>query len=133
MTINKWSKPIGTLVDRQVKRLEGEARLFAFNLFSAIMRRTPVDSGRFVSNWNVTAGRPDYRYSNKSDVGRALEQLDRVFVLPIARGLYIGNGLPYGRLLEYEGWSRQAPQGMIRVSIAEANMHLAAAKRKERT
>lgn len=32
---------------------------------------------------------------------------------------YITSNLPYMRRLEYEGWSRQAPDGMVRKSIAE--------------
>ena len=30
------------------------------------------------------------------------------------------NNLPYGPRLEYEGWSSQAPAGMVQVSVTEA-------------
>jgi hypothetical protein len=37
-----------------------------------------------------------------------------------ARGLhYIVNSVPYVRRLEYDGWSTQAPAGMVRVTIEE--------------
>jgi hypothetical protein len=29
------------------------------------------------------------------------------------------NALPYGPRLEYEGWSSQAPAGMVRISVVE--------------
>ncbi|PLC06404.1 hypothetical protein CY658_05050 [Variovorax sp. RO1] len=33
--------------------------------------------------------------------------------------IYIVNNLPYGPRLEYEGYSKQAPAGMVRITVAE--------------
>ena len=32
--------------------------------------------------------------------------------------VYLTNNLPYAQRLEYEGWSKQAPAGMVRVNMA---------------
>jgi hypothetical protein len=40
---------------------------------------------------------------------------------------YISNNLPYMHRLEFEGWSKQAPAGMVRVSVAEFQQFLTAA------
>lgn len=37
---------------------------------------------------------------------------------------YLTNNVPYIERLEYEAWSRQAPRGMMRVSIREATKYL---------
>lgn len=130
MSKNKWSPPIEAMVSRAVVKIEDQYRRVCFNMFKAILERTPIDSGRFLANWNITAAAPDYTYrSNRVDVGRALIELEKVFALPIGKGLFIANGLPYGRKLEYEGWSKQAPRGMIRITLAESKMHIANAKR----
>lgn len=115
------------MIDRALVGVEDQARLAAYNIFSAVMRRTPVRSGKFVANWNVTTRLADYHYTDNTDVGRAIEQLESLFTLPFGN-FFIANGLPYGHALEYEGLSKQAPQGMIRVSLAEAPMHIANAR-----
>jgi hypothetical protein len=33
--------------------------------------------------------------------------------------VFVTNGLPYIKRLEYESWSKQAPAGMVRVTLAE--------------
>ena len=33
--------------------------------------------------------------------------------------IFITNSLPYAYRLEYDGWSRQAPAGMVRVTVVE--------------
>ena len=43
---------------------------------------------------------------------------------------YLSNNLPYIRRLEYEGHSGQAPNGMVRVTMAKADKILKAQARK---
>jgi hypothetical protein len=33
--------------------------------------------------------------------------------------VYMTNSLPYAEKIEYEGYSRQAPQGMLRANVAK--------------
>jgi hypothetical protein len=40
---------------------------------------------------------------------------------------YLTNNLPYINQLEYDGWSTQAPEGMVRVTIAELDQAIARA------
>jgi hypothetical protein len=37
--------------------------------------------------------------------------------------IYLTNSLPYARRLEY-GWSKQAPAGMVRITVANFERHL---------
>lgn len=77
--------------------------------------------GRFRGNWQLTIS------------ARATAQLDRIdpsgneaisaasaALAGFKAGppIYIVNNLPYGQRLEY-GWSTQAPNGMVRITVAE--------------
>lgn len=78
--------------------------------------------GRFKGNWQITVGSPPSDEIDRIDKNGGLTiavesaKLDNFTAgLPI----FITNKLPYGQRLEYEGWSKQAPAGMVRISIAE--------------
>ncbi len=80
--------------------------------------------GRFRGNWQVsfdvaktgTLERVDPRGSETKADGAAIIQ---TFTTGIGT-IWLTNNLPYGQRLEYEGWSNQAPAGMVRVSLTEA-------------
>ncbi len=100
-------------------------RLVALETLSRVVMKSPVDTGRFRGNWQVSVG------------GRAtgtLARLDPSGQQTIAAGaaviahldrpamIFITNNLPYANRLE-NGWSKQAPAGMVAVTIAELNAH----------
>lgn len=90
--------------------------------------RSPVDTGRFRGNWQIGDGGPDTRTDSpfdKQPLGsppaaatftRWQDQMEGVLPGTV---IYITNSLPYARRLEYEGWSQQAPSGMVRVTLTE--------------
>jgi hypothetical protein len=75
--------------------------------------------GRFRANWNVSQGTPDTSTTESTQKGRGLAEAARALELAAGGVVYLSNGLPYARRLEYEGWSTQAPMGMVRLSVAE--------------
>lgn len=111
-------------------------RAISTEILTRIVLRTPVGNpslwkgkppagyvgGRARANWTVSLG----SYS-----GTTLELVDKDGRTTIARGMnslsswqpgesiYIMNSLPYIRPLEYEGHSKQAPVGMVRITVAE--------------
>lgn len=103
-------------VDEDVgKRL----RIISMALLSEIVQRSPVDTGRFRSNNQVSVGSPDYSTTNNVDKagGQTLQQGSAV----IAQGkpysvIYIQNNLSYAEALE-NGHSKQAPTGIYAVSF----------------
>ena len=91
-------------------------------LFSLIVLRTPVDTGRARANWTVGLGAPNTTFnqawfdkSGEDTISRARSVIRRM-----AQGetAYIGNQTPYVIYLEY-GHSGQAPAGMVRISVAD--------------
>lgn len=79
--------------------------------------------GRFRGNWQVsfdtavtgTLDLIDPKGATSKADGAALIQ---TFTTEIGT-IWITNNLPYGPRLEYEGWSSQAPAGMVQVSVTE--------------
>jgi hypothetical protein len=79
--------------------------------------------GRFRGNWQVsfdvtktgTLERIDPSGSDSKGEGAALIQ---GFTSEVG-SIWMINALPYGPRLEFEGWSSQAPAGMVRISVVE--------------
>lgn len=88
----------------------------ALMLWSRIVARTPVDTGLARANWFLSEGRPR-REATTSVVPEAPPALTGDSVI------YLTNNVPYIVPLEY-GHSRQAPNGMVRLAIAEVQAEL---------
>ena len=97
----------------------------AHYLADQVVQRSPVDTGRFVANWNAAIGVPDVHTSAHVDPGktntaerlkRKISEFKNVTTWP---KIFLTEALPYARRLE-GGWSKQAPQGVVGVSLANA-------------
>lgn len=89
-------------------------------ILKRLVLRSPVDTGRFRANWQVGLQAVGYT-TDLTDPGGAVaiaDGTDEINRTPIGTPIWISNGLPYARRLEY-GWSKQAPQGMVRLTILE--------------
>ena len=105
-------------------------RKSAFEVFSRVIMRTPVDTGRLRGNWQATthkqatgvveeldqSGPVTQNGSGNSAAKRDMETV----VLGESRPtvFHLSNTLPYAQVVEY-GSSDQAPQGMVRISVLE--------------
>ncbi|MAB96929.1 MAG: hypothetical protein CMK71_02520 [Pseudomonadaceae bacterium] len=82
--------------------------------------------GRFRGNWQVGIGTrptgtlPDIDPQGNNTIGKAAAVIETYTT--DANTIWAVNNLPYGYRLEYEGWSTQAPSGMVRISVAEWQM-----------
>lgn len=97
-------------------------RKVAIDILSRVVMRSPVDTGRFRSNWVLTVGAPATGTSettDKSGGATVAKGEGAVASFQVGPSIFIVNNLPYGPRLEYEGWSKQAPAGMVRVTVAE--------------
>lgn len=117
-----FSLDISKFVERAKGDIDRAVREVVVVAAQGIVLRSPVDTGRFRANWNFSVEKPDYTVTENTDpaggvtLGRIAEQ---VAAQPVGKIMFISNGLPYGRRLEYEGWSQQAPQGMVRLTAME--------------
>lgn len=83
-------------------------------LFTATVFDTPVDTGRLRGNWQCTINIPA---SGELDRFGGEGPKSEIYGTVTAPGLfYLTNNLPYAERIEYDGWSQQAPQGMVRIN-----------------
>lgn len=113
-------------ISKFVKKAEGNAdkvvREICLNLLSDIVYGTPVDSGRAKANWFTSIGTASNKTiefeGGKSPaeslaIGRAMPDIAKA----TGSVFWISNNLPYIYRLEFEQWSEQAKDGMVRIAI----------------
>lgn len=84
---------------------------------SKIIKRSPVDTGRFRGNWQFTINSAaSGKLASIGDPSGALISASQGW--ESGSSFYMTNNLPYAERLEY-GWSAQAPSGMVRVVLSE--------------
>ena len=114
---------IKSFVEKAKRNPETVARQVSFKLFSAVIKASPVDTGRFRMNWQ-TAGAvtPSGVIDAVDQSGNKAVAMAADYVLKNSdwNEFTLTNNLPYAERLEY-GWSNQAPQGMVRVNVARFN------------
>lgn len=140
LDIAKFAEKAGANAGLVVKKV-------ATDMFSRIVFRTPVDTGRARGNWQVSFGSPatgvtNNQDSSKLDTGSSLSSMVSAFESLNGKVIYswksgdiwLSNNLPYIGKLEYgtygkgpgatektggSGYSVQAPQGMVRITMRE--------------
>jgi len=113
-----WSVPIDRLVAKAKGDLATVVRRATFQVFRSVVLRSPVDTGRFRANWNVSFGGPNYTTTLRTDDSRGLVEAAKALRMPVGGVAWISNGLPYALRLEH-GYSKQAPAGMVKLAAAE--------------
>lgn len=108
-------------------------RMSAFDLFSAIILETPVDKGVLRNNWFVSMGSPSLETTEAGDAGqgpisRTEQELNST---SLNKDIFFTNNLKYATVIEFggypnppikgkgmvaNGFSRKAPEGMVRVN-----------------
>lgn len=101
------------IVARANGHVDDRIRAATSEVFSNIIQMTPVDTGRARGNWQCTIGAP---FIGEDDTGSVMKAQNAI---PRRSGsvVYLTNNVPYIGRLEYDGHSRQAPAGMVRVSV----------------
>jgi hypothetical protein len=103
-------------------------------LLIALINKSPVDTGRFRGAWVVGNNIADRREPNTPDKTEGESNISfqraRSLIAQLQPGdiVYISNNLDYALMLEY-GWSKQAPQGMVSVSLNEIEAWLQGVKK----
>lgn len=111
---------VSKFVEKAKKNPEKVMRQVSIKLFFAIIKASPVDTGRFRMNWMASGGTPATGTTAATDKsGNIATGNATSFVLKATdwREFTLTNNLPYAQRLEY-GWSQQAPQGFVRVNVS---------------
>lgn len=123
--LEKWAKKLNRRLDQVVTSA-------VFQISESIIKRTPVDTGRLRGNWQPTIGSPA-----SSVLSRTSDPTSKIrTVSQEAPGniYWLVNNLPYAPVAEYglwgtgpgatdkttrDGFSIQAPYGMVRITVSE--------------
>lgn len=128
--LREWNKAVKKIQ----KAGDKVVRAAALELFSVIIKRTPVGNpslwasdvpagysgGTLRGNWQTTIGSPANNVLNDKDslgsatLGRASNAVSQYNG---KSSIFFTNNLPYAHRIEYNKWSTQAPEGMVRVSV----------------
>lgn len=105
-------------------------RKYALDGLSGVVRKSPVDTGRFRGNWQISTSdevAPTDRIDagpRGSDPAALGQELAKLASVPAYGLVHIINGLPYAQRLE-DGYSKQAPGGMVALTAAELSADIA--------
>lgn len=132
--VRRWVQAAKGDVDKVVRKV-------VLDLGKAIIYRTPIDTGRLVGNWQFgTDEYPTTAHPNWSTHEDAVGQLaSQTAGITAGHVHYIVNNMVYAGVVEYGGYpnppkggsgktvggfSTQAPQGMVRVTVLEYQTYL---------
>lgn len=123
---------VRNFVEKTKRNNETVMRAVSLKLFSAIIKASPVDTGRFRMNWQATYSIPASGVVSGVDPSgsSAIGAMSTVVLKnPFWFDFVLTNNLPYANVIEYGGYpgdgpntaggfSRQAPQGVVRINVA---------------
>lgn len=124
---------------KTLERADRLIRAVGIKTFSSVIRDTPVGDpdlwkanegktkpkpppgyvgGRLRANWRCSLAMPDTSTDESVDKNRGIVAVNDVCATADRKKiLWLANSLPYAWRIEYEGWSRQAPEGMVRRNV----------------
>lgn len=107
---------------KYAKPLTKTERKQNFNVNGLVAGQNYV-GGRFRGNWQVSFDAPLHDTLDLIDPKGSMSKREgaatiSTFAIGVS-SIWMMNNLPYANRLEYEGWSSQAPAGMVRISTTE--------------
>ncbi|MBW2674175.1 MAG: hypothetical protein JRD89_12310 [Deltaproteobacteria bacterium] len=134
--IQKWAKKVGLEADVAVRSIGIKA-------YALLTEGSPVDSGQFRANWNVSVGNPVFsvapfsrktlnRYAEARRRGENLwprgYNANKAVVgfgaVKAGDTMYITNAMPYAKRLN-EGWSKQRGGRWVEATVEKLKRGLA--------
>lgn len=90
--------------------------------------------GRFKSNWMTEVGQsPDSTTTTMAEKSGARSRArlnEKLSGWKPGQTIWIVNNLPYAYRIEYKGWSKQAPSGVVRLAVQNTQQAVAKAARE---
>ena len=114
------------------RKMDLAVRKVSLEIFSRVILKSPVDSGRFRGNWQVAIGSipsGTLELDDKTGIATVSKADAKLFSAKAGDTIYLANNLPYAMRLEEGGYndgpktiggfSTQAPQGMVALTVQE--------------
>lgn len=128
--IDAWCKAAGDA-------LEDVVRMTCEDILNDLVMRSPVDTGRFRGNWQITFNRaPLYAINAYDQTGTKTIQNGNANIALFTKGagitsIWFSNMLIYANALEY-GHSKQAPNGVMGVVAIRLGVYVTEAIKRAR-
>ena len=128
-----FEEQVAAFIKKAKENPERVARAVSIKLFSAVILGTPVDTGRLRMNWQASGATPalgQVSGSDKSGSGAIRSATQFVSSYPEWEQFSLSNNLLYAASVEFggyngggpkttpDGYSTQAPAGMVRVNVS---------------
>lgn len=128
-----FSDDIRRFVHKAAKAQDQIVRTATLELFSGVIRSTPVDTGRARGNWQTSVGAPASGEVDRLDPtgAEAIAEVQQKTPAGAGQVTYLSNNLPYIEALE-RGHSQQAPAGMVRINMDRVSKMVEAAIRQHK-
>lgn len=111
-----FSSDVHRIAEKMNTDVEEVVAATFIELFSSVIKDTPVDEGRLQGNWQTTKNTPAQNEVERTGSSGAIANAHATVKKP---GLYyLTNNLPYAHTIEYDGHSSvKAPAGMVRINV----------------
>lgn len=113
--IGSFSVTLKGFATASIEAYRKAARAITIEAFGRVLTMSPVDTGRFRANWGVNINSP---YSGVDAAGVTGNGMGTVSKWDAKGSIYLCNNLSYANALE-DGHSKQAPIGMVKVTVVE--------------
>lgn len=139
LNINEFTANVNRWIDAVDSGVSDIAQEMLKNVHHDLVVGSPVDTGRFRGNWQVTFDRIPLHSLNRydKDGNETIAEGNAEIAKLLQRGaavttVYFSNMLIYANSLEY-GHSKQAPNGVVGIVALRLRSYFADAVRKSRS
>lgn len=125
-----FSLQLDNAIDRINSRRSRIFRGVYVKLFTAVILDTPVLEGRLRANWQIGASEASGTTNSTDASGASTISAVNSFDPGEGDVVYLTNNLPYAAIIEFDGHSSKAPDGMVGKNVARFQRILSEVARK---
>lgn len=116
------------------KKMETVVKKVFIELSTAIIKDTPVLSGRLRNSWFVGIDGYADGVSSSEDKGNGVisKMIMDANKFKLGKTITLTNNMPYAQRIEFDSWSRKSPTGMVRLNVGRFQMWVDKEARKVR-
>lgn len=116
--MSSFTGKIGKFKAKAIVKVDQVRQASILDLFSLVVDATPVDQGMLKGAWMPTVNTPFSGTVNVKDPSGSIAKARiRANMGELKDVVWFTNTMPYAYRIEYDGWSQQAPGGMVRSNI----------------
>jgi hypothetical protein len=115
-----FSAAVAAFGKESLVKVDKVRRASALEVFSLVIDGSPVDTGLLRGNWQTAINSPRLSRIERLDPTGSTAKAEALANLgSMVDVVIMTNSLPYVERIEYEGYSAQAPDGMVRKAAAK--------------